>query len=177
MVGMTEIVKIPVERVKVLVGEHGATKKRIERRCNVELVIDPEGEIEIVGEAADIYFVRDVIKAIGRGFPSQASLKLLESEFGLYIIQMKEFAHTEKAISRLKGRVIGENGKIKMQIEEATDSFLSIYGNTVGIISRIDTMDYAKEAISMILNGARHTSVLAYLAKAKREIMEARLRT
>jgi rRNA processing protein Krr1/Pno1 len=37
-------------------------------------------------------------------------------------------------------------------------------------------MEYAKEAIGMLIDGARHASVLGYLAKAKREIVEARLK-
>lgn len=173
---MTEIVKIPAERVKVLMGENGTTKKRIEGKCNVELDIDPEGEIEIIGDPADVFFARDIIKAIGRGFTAESALRLMGHDYGLYIIQLKEHATSEKAITRLKGRVIGEKGKIKIQIEDATDSFVSVYGSTIGIISRIDSMEYAKEAIGMLIDGARHTSVLRYLAKSKREIMEARLK-
>ncbi|HSB46629.1 MAG TPA: KH domain-containing protein [Candidatus Bilamarchaeum sp.] len=173
---MSEFVKIPVERVKVLLGPGQSVKKKLEKRCNVELIVDAEGEVEIEGQPSDIFFARDVIKAIGRGFGPDAALKLLTHDFGLYIIPLKEFTSSENAMSRIKGRVIGEKGKIKGQIEEATDSYLSIYGNTIAIISRIDTMEYAKEAVGMIIDGARLTSVLGYLAKAKREIMESRLR-
>ena len=173
---MTEFMKIPAERVKVLIGPGGSTRKRIEKKCNVELVTDPDGEVEIIGDAADIFFARDIIKAIGRGFTPETAMRLLGHDFGLYVIPLKEIASSDNAIARIKGRVIGEKGKIKGQIEEATDSYLSIYGNTVAIISRIDTMEYAKEAVGMILDGARLTSVLGYLARAKREIMEARLK-
>jgi ribosomal RNA assembly protein len=174
---MSEFVKIPAERVKVLLGPGNATKKKVESRCNVELNVDTDGEVEIIGEASDIFFVRDVIKAIGRGYGPETALKLLTHDYGLYIIPLKELASSENAITRVKGRVIGENGKIKAQIEEATDSYLSIYGNTIAIISRIDTMEYAKEAIGMIIDGARLTSVLGYLSRAKREILESRLRS
>jgi len=37
-------------------------------------------------------------------------------------------------------------------------------------------MEYAKEAISMLVEGAPHTTVLNYLAKARREIMDSRLK-
>lgn len=173
---MTEIVKIPAERVKVLLGEGGATKKRIEGRCNVELDVDPDGEVQIEGDAADVFFARDVVKAIGRGFTAESALRLMGHDYGLYIIPLKEHASSDKAIARLKGRVIGEKGRIKAQIEAATDSILSIYGSTIAVISRIDTMEYAKEAIGMLIDGARHTSVLKYLSRVKREIMEARLK-
>jgi ribosomal RNA assembly protein len=173
---MTEFIRIPQERVKVLFGKDGNTKKRIEKKCNVELLVEPEGEVEIVGEAADVFFVRDVIKAIGRGFAPETALKIMGHDYGLYIIQLKEHIGSENALKRVKGRIIGENGRIKGQIEHATDSFISVYGNTVAIIARIDTMEYAKEAIGMIIDGARLTSVLGYLSRAKREILESRLK-
>jgi ribosomal RNA assembly protein len=172
----SEILKIPAERVSALVGEGGTVKAQVEKKCNVELQIDKDGDVEISGDPADIFFAKDVIKAVGRGFPPNQALKLMDHDFSLHIIQLKEITNSDKAIVRLKGRVIGENGKIKNRIEDATDSFLCIYGNTISIISRMDTMEYAKEAIAMLLEGARHATVLGFLAKSQREIMEKRLR-
>jgi len=171
-----EVIRIPAERVKALVGKDGATRKRVEQKCSVRLTVDPEGEIQISGDSADIFFAKEVVKAIGRGFGPRDALRLMGHDFGLYIIHLKEVAHTDKAIARLKGRVIGEKGSIKTQIESSTDSFLSVYGNTISIIAPIDTMEHAKEAIEMILKGARHSTVLGFLAKKKREIMQERLR-
>ncbi len=173
---MTEIVRIPSERVKVLIGREGQNKKRIEERCKVELAIDSEGEVQINGDPAEVFFAKDIVKAIGRGFSVDDALRLLKHDYGLYIISLKEVAHSDKAIIRLKGRVIGEKGSIKSQIESATDSVVSVYGNTVGIISRIDSMEYAKEAVTMLINGAKHSTVLSYLAKARRELMQERLK-
>lgn len=173
---MTDFVRIPAERVRVLLGKDDATRKKIEKRCNVKLVVDDEGAVEIIGDPADAFFVHEVVKAIGRGFSAETALRLLGSDYGLYVIALKEIISSENAIIRLKGRVIGEKGKIKAAIEDATDSYISVYGNTIAVISRIDSMEYAKEAIGMIMDGARHTSVLGYLAKAKRGILEARLR-
>ena len=173
---MTDFVRIPAERVRVLLGPDDATKRKIEKKCNVELIVDADGGVEIVGDAADVFFVHEIVKAIGRGFSAETALRLLGNDYGLYVIPLKELLSSENAITRLKGRVIGENGKIKAAIEDATDAYLSIYGNTISVIARIDTMEYAKEAIGMLIDGARHTSVLGYLAKAKREIFESRLR-
>jgi ribosomal RNA assembly protein len=172
----SEIIRIPAERVSALLGEGGATKASIEKRCKVELQVDRDGDVEIFGDPADIFFAKDVIKAIGRGFPAHQAMKLMDHDFNLYIVQLKDITNSDKAIVRLKGRVIGENGKIKSRIEDATDSFLSIYGNTIAIISRTDTMEYAKEAVTILLEGARHSTVLGFLAKSRREIMENRLR-
>jgi ribosomal RNA assembly protein len=171
-----EILKVPAERVHVLVGEGGITKRAIEQKCKVTLHIDKDGDVEIEGDPADIFFAKDVIKAIGRGFAPNQALKLMDHDLNLFIIPLKDMTNSDKALIRLKGRVIGENGKIKNRIEDATDSYLSVYGNTIGIISRTDTMEYAKEAVGFLLEGARHATVLGFLAKAQREIMENRLR-
>ena len=174
---MTEIVKIPAERIKVLIGEDGQTRKRIEERCRVVLMIDPDGDVEIDGDETDIFFAKDIVKAIGRGFDPKDALKLAEHDYNLYLIPLKEIIESDKAITRLKGRVIGERGKMRSEIEIATESTLSIHGNTIGIIARIDTMEYAKEAVSMLLDGAPHSVVINYLAKARREIMASRLKS
>ena len=173
---MAEILKIPAERVKALSGENGSTKRRVEKKCNVTLVIDSDGEIQIEGDPSDIFFAKDVVKAVGRGFAAEQALRLLDGDFALYIIPLKDITSSDKALVRLKGRVIGENGRIKTRIEEATDSYVSIYGSTISIISRIDSMEYAKEAVRMLLDGARHATVLVYLSKAQRELMERRLK-
>ena len=172
---MTEIIRIPEERVKVLIGKDGRTKKVIETKCKVELKIT-DGEVEVSGDATEIFFASEIVKAIGRGFEPRKAMLLLKEDFMFHLVALREILPSEKAIIRMKGRVIGEDGRIKTMIEESTDSFLSVYGNTIGIISKADTIEYAKEAVSMILNGARHASVLAYLSKAKREILESRFR-
>lgn len=173
---MTEIVKIPQERIKVLIGEHGNNKKLVETKCKVKLEIDSEGDVEIEGDTTEEFFAKDVVKAIGRGFGMKESLMLIEQDYNLYIVSLKDFVNSDKAITRLKGRVIGENGKMKNDIELSTESYLSIYGSTIGIIARLDTLEYAKEAVSMLLDGAPHAVVVNYLAKAKREILDSHLK-
>jgi ribosomal RNA assembly protein len=172
---MAEIIRIPEERVKILIGKEGKTKKMIEKRCSVELTVD-DSEVQVSGDATDIFFASEIVKAIGRGFEPRKAMLLLKEDFMFHLIPLREIVSSEKAITRLKARVIGEDGKIKTMIEESTDSFVSVYGNTIGIISKSDSIEYTKEAISMILDGARHSTVLAYLSKAKREILESRFR-
>lgn len=173
---MMELVKIPVERVKVLIGDNGRTKDMIEKKCNVTLTIEDEGDVEVDGDATDTFFAKDIVKAIGRGFAPKDALKLADQDYNLYLIPLKDIAPSEKAMTRLKGRVIGTEGRIKGDIEAATQSVISVYGSTIGIISRIDTMEYAREAVAMLLDGATHTALQTYLSKARREIMDTRLK-
>ena len=172
-----EVVKIPVERIKVFLETGGKIKKLLESKCSVHLHIKPgEDDIEISGNPTNIFFAGDVIRAIGRGFTPEIALRLLNQDYNLIILPLREVASSPKNITRLKGRVIGENGKIKLEIESATDSFLCIYGNTIGIVAKIDTMTHAREAVMMLLEGAPHVTVINYLSRIRREIYEARLR-
>ena len=169
---MSEIVRIPSERMGVLIP----AKKNIEEKCKVSLdILREEYEIIIGGDPADVFFARDIVKAIGRGFTANEAFYLLKQDYNLIIISLKDIIGSEKSITRLKGRVIGEKGKIKIMIEDATGATLSIYGNTISIIAQIDSMHYAKEAVEMLLDGAPHNTVINYLAKARREITEGRL--
>lgn len=170
-----EIIKIPTQRIAVLVGKNGESKKRIEEKCHVKLSISSEGEVELDGEEADVYFAREVVQAIGRGFDPVHALNLLKEDYQLSVIDLKEHARSENALHRIKGRVIGEEGKVKQEIENATDSYVSIYGNTVAIISKIDSIQYAEEAVLKIIRGARHSSLFAYLAGVRRKLMAERL--
>ncbi len=173
---MEEIVRIPADRVKVLIGEEGRTKSMLEKRCSIELSIEDDGEVRITGETQDVYFSKDIIIAIGRGFNPKVAIKLLEPDYAFYIMSLKEHLHSDNAIKRIKGRIIGENGRMKKEIEAVADCRISVYGNTVAIIGRIDGIEYAKEAIEKIIRGAKHASVYKYLANAKRRLFEERLR-
>lgn len=173
---MEEVIRIPAERVKVLIGADGKTKELVEKKCRIKLKIDIEGEITLSGESADVFFAKDVVIAIGRGFNPDKALKLAKPDYQFYLIRLKDYLSSDRAIKRIKGRIIGGEGKMKEEIETATGSDLSIYGNTVGIISSIDSIEYAKEAVEMLINGAKHSTVYGYLSRAKRRILESRLK-
>ncbi len=171
-----EIIRIPAERVSTLVGKGGKIKDELEKKARVTLNISPEGEVFIEGEMTDVYFAKDIVKAIGRGFEPKHALKLLKEGYCFYLIDLKNELDTENAIKRIRGRIIGEDGKVKTEIEEATDSYISVFGNTVGIISKTDGIEYAKEAVYKLIDGAPHTAVFTYLAKIKRQMFTDRLR-
>jgi len=171
---MEEIVKIPLERVGILKNEK--TKKMLENKCGIRIKVDDEGAVHVAGEPADVYFSKNVIAAIGRGFEPKDALLIVEKDYGLYIYHLKDEFGSENSIKRVKGRVIGEKGKTKREIEEATESKISVYGNTIAVLAKPDAMEYARTAIEKILHGAMHSSVYRYLADAKRKLFEERLR-
>lgn len=167
-----EILRIPKERL----GALREAKAAIEKHYTVTLVIGDDGEIEIGGETVWTYLARDAVRAIGRGFSPAQAMKLFKDDYSFYLIDLREHFSTENAMRRVKGRIIGEKGKVKAEIEQATGSDICIYGHTVGIIAPSDAMEYVKDVIGMIMDGAPLTSVSGVLARARDSIQFGRLR-
>jgi len=160
-----QYVKIPKDRVSILIGKDGKGKRYIEKKTKTEINVEKDGDVTIEGNPMDEWITKDIIKAIGRGFSPEKALKLLNENNTLEIIPLREFANTEKALKRKRGRVIGEKGKAKEIIENLTNTYISIYGKTIGIIGPYEGVDVAKEAIIRLLNGATHKSVYKFLEK------------
>ena len=72
-------VKIPKERVAVLIGKKGEVKKQIEETTGIAMEIDSkEGEVNVIGDdALMLYSTREIIKAIARGFNPEIAMLLL----------------------------------------------------------------------------------------------------
>ena len=86
-------------------------------------------------------------------------------------MDLREHTTTRNSLIRIKGRIIGEKGRTKIAIEQATDTKLAIFGHTVGIIGPKENIEYAKEAISMLISGARHSTVYKFLARVREKIL------
>jgi len=171
-------VKVPKERVGVLVGPDGVIKKNIEAKLMVELQIESEtGDVAVsLAENAEdpsmILRAKDVINAIGRGFSPEHAFRLIRDEEAvLDIIDLRAaFGKSETDIDRVKGRIIGMDGKTRRTIEELTDADISVYGHTVGIIGAIDQAEIAREAVQMLVRGSMHSTVYRFLHRKRREL-------
>ena len=167
-------VKIPLERVGVVIGPSGKDKRRIEEACGVDLVIDSEtGNVEIIltpetKDASILLQVENVIKAIGRGFSPQRAFKLLDEDVYLDVIDLTDYVGRSKnALDRVRGRVIGQNGRSREIIEELTGTYLSVYGHTVSLIGELEDLALAKEAVLMLVKGSFHKTVFNFLYKER----------
>jgi len=173
----TEYLKIPKERVGVLIGPHGKTKEIIEKTTETCIDVDSEaGSIAISPQenAEDplaVWKARFMVKAIGRGFNPEIALKLTDDDVMLEIINLPDYVgKSKKAILRQKGRIIGKDGKTRDIITEMTGTYVSIYGKTVSLIGEMEHLQIAKEAVEMILDGARHKTVYSFLERKKQEM-------
>ncbi|MFA5077494.1 MAG: KH domain-containing protein, partial [Candidatus Micrarchaeia archaeon] len=167
--------KIPPERVGALFGEGGEAKGRLEKLTETKIEVNKEGEVSIEGDSAKAYFLKDVVHAIGRGFSAKDAERLLNENYMLEIIDLREIVKGENNLARVKGRVIGEEGKMKLEIEAAAECKISVYGWTISIIANMDTMQYAKKAVNKIIDGAQLSTVFNDLARYKKEILANKL--
>jgi len=175
--------KIPKDRIGALIGPDGTVKDGIEKKLGVELTIDSEsGDITITlnPEAQDpsvLFRAREVITAIGRGFSPDRAFRLIRDEdAALEVIDLREiFGRSESELQRVKGRIIGQEGKTRRIIEELTDAEISVHGHTVSIIANSDEMEIARQAVQMLLRGSLHSTVYNFLNRKRRDLKKKKL--
>jgi ribosomal RNA assembly protein len=171
-----QVVKIPVERVGVVVGKNGAVKSEIEKECQVELVIDSKSGEVVINTLGDVgqsnpFKAIDIVTAIGKGFSPERAMRLLAENMMLTIIDLREYSgKSENAIVRLKGRIIGFEGKARRLIEELTGALISVFGHFAAIIGDPRQSKVAQDAIVMLATGSNHKTVYNMLQREKTKI-------
>jgi ribosomal RNA assembly protein len=172
-------VTIPQDRIGVLIGEGGATMRRIESEAEVRLDIDSETgsvSIESVGDPITGLNGPDIVKAIGRGFDPDAALSLLDDDVRMLdLLDLDAATRNRNDLRRQKGRLIGENGRTRQLMEELTGADVVIYGSTMGIIGGPEQVDAVRSAAEMILDGAPHGAVYSFLERRHNEMKTAGL--
>jgi len=169
-------VRIPLDRVAVLIGQKGETKKNIEAISGIKLNIDSEqGEVEIddreVKDPLIPLKIENIIKAIGRGFSPQNAVKLMDDFADFFVFDLCDYVgKKESHLRRLKSRVIGKEGRTKRVLEDLTGSKISVYGYTVSIISELDRMNILKKSIDMLLTGSKHATVYRFVESQMKEL-------
>jgi len=167
-----QVVRIPVERVGVVIGKEGAAKRHLEGELGVKLGVDSkEGLVTVKTENAekgDPFAATRVVEAIGRGFSPQRALRLLDEGAVLEVIDLRDYAgRSTNSLERIRGRVIGLKGKSRRVIEELTRCHLSVYGRTVAIIGEASEVQLAAEAVRSLATGSQHRTVYNTLQKAR----------
>jgi ribosomal RNA assembly protein len=169
---MQQEFKIAQNRIGVLIGKGGATKRGIEEKTETVLTIDSEeGLVAIEGEdPVGVLTAGSVVQAIGRGFSPESAFQLLDDEDLVFEqIDLSGIADTQRQLDRLRGRVIGRDGRAREQIEHMTGTRLSVLGKTVSLIGLPEQVKDARTAIEMLLRGVPHESVFAFLDRKRKE--------
>jgi len=183
MTGIDTFIRIPKERVGILIGPEGKVKQHIEERLQVKLEIDSEdGGVTIVlsEKAIDpslLLRAKDVVTAIGRGFAPEIAFRLIRNDEEIFdLVDLRlTFGRSDSDIKRIKGRLIGSEGKTRRLIEELTEANVAIYGHTVGLIGTFEEVDAARNAVQMIIEGCEHKTVYRYLQRKRTELKKEKL--
>jgi ribosomal RNA assembly protein len=167
-------VKIPQDRIGVLIGEGGETMREIEAAAEVRLDIDSETgsvKVESVGDPVKGLKGSDIVKAIGRGFAPEDALRLLDDDMMMFdVVDIDAAARNESDLRRHKGRLIGEDGRTRELMQELTGASVVIYGSTLGTIGDPQQVDAVREAAEMIIDGAPHGAVYSFLERKHNEM-------
>jgi ribosomal RNA assembly protein len=138
-------VKVPIDRVGVIIGPEGTVKQLIEQKSATTLDIDSKtGSIEIKESKDPLLAMQtiDVIKAIGRGFNPDKAMR----------------------------RIIGKSGKSREIFENMTETKISVMGKTVSVLGHTEHILVVRTGIEMLINGSPHGPVFSYLEKKRREL-------
>lgn len=163
-------IRIPADRVGTLIGKKGEIKKTLQDISGIKIDINTEeGEIVLhddveLEDPLKALQLMDVVKAVGRGFNPDKAMRLFEDDEYLEVVDLKEFIGERSGqMHRVRGRLIGKDGKTRRIIENLTGVDMVIYGNTVGLIGNSISLPVAKHAVELILQGSEHATVYHYL--------------
>ncbi len=172
--------KVSKARIAVIIGKNGEIKKGIEKALGVRINLDSNtGDCEILPLFDDpqtqynplnVLIAQKIVKAINRGFNPVKSMKLLQETYDIEIFNLFSIlGKSDKRIKRMKGRIIGRNGEMRKALERFGECYVSVYGKTISIIAEYENLQVSRKAISMLLNGMPHHSVLKFLERKYNE--------
>ena len=162
--------KIPKERIAVIIGKNGKIKEEIEKKCNVILDINSKTGEALVSSKIDTlheilpFVAIELISAIGKGFSPERAYRLTEENNSFLALDLRDYVgKSSRSVERIKGRVIGEKGKSRKTIEQLTGAYISVYGNHVGFIGLFNQIRLGRSAVMMLIKGSSHRSVFDML--------------
>lgn len=141
----------------------------IERELDVQISLK-QNIIEIrsiPGKTLPTNFLKaiSIVKAISYGFTPEIALRLLNDKHRLEVIDLHSIVKKQEDLKRIKGRIIGERGRVKKNIERIAGCNIVVSNDTVAVIGDIEKITRVKEAIEKIIRGSRYKSVYNYLRK------------
>jgi ribosomal RNA assembly protein len=160
-------------------------KEEIQDKCNVVIEIDSEtGNAIISSQSRELsaetepFKAVEVVTAISKGFSPRRAYRLIEGdEDTFHLIDLRDYAgKSYSSMERIKGRIIGEEGRSRRNIEDLTGAYLSVYGHSVGLIGKSDQIKIASDAVTMLSKGKTHKNVYNMLQEARRKAKMDRMR-
>jgi len=143
------------------------TKNRVKLENTLEVKITNRGrEVSVQGKPENEYIAEKVIDALNFGFPFAAAISIKNEENVFEFLNIKD--HTKvKDLKRVRGRIIGKEGRTLKTISNISDCYLERRENEIGIIGPTENIEHAQNAIISIIKGSKQTNAYAGLEKSK----------
>jgi ribosomal RNA assembly protein len=93
----------------------------------------------------------------------------------LDVIDLSKTVGTKNDMMRMKGRIIGKDGRTREIMERLSGSRVSVYGKTVALLGHPEQIRVARAAIEMLIDGAPHGNVYSFLEKKHQQLAKEEL--
>ena len=169
--GVTKLyVRVPLERIGVLIGHEGEVLRKVMERTGTKITVDSANGTVVIEPASpatspyNLLKAQDFVRAIGYGFSPERAMRVLEEDQVLIVIDLKQYVGSNpNHLTRIKGRIIGERGKARKNLEEMSGVYISVYDDYVAIIGDYESANAVKEAIELLIQGRQHSTVYRHL--------------
>ncbi len=151
--------KLLVEKIPRIIK----AKKKLRKELGVK-ISNRGKEVYLEGSGEDEFFAEKVIEAIDFGFSISHALRIREEDLDFERLNIKDYTKS-KNLERVRGRIIGKEGKALKVLSDLTDCFFEMKDNEVGIIGYPENIENAQKAIIQLAQGAKHGHVYAGLEK------------
>ncbi|MCX8208287.1 MAG: KH domain-containing protein [Sulfolobales archaeon] len=176
--GVTKVyLRIHEDRLGALIGEGGRVVRDLEARLGVRVTVNSVDSSVIVEPASaytpasNIIKCQEIIKAIDYCYSYERASRLYDDDVVLLVLDLKDFAgSSESHLQRVKGRIIGEEGRARKTLEEMTGTYISVCRDYVAIIGDYTRAELARQAVEMLAQGRQHSTVYKFLDRALREL-------
>jgi ribosomal RNA assembly protein len=141
------------------------TKNRKKLEEVLEVKIENRGkEVYIEGPAENEFIAEKVLRSLDFGFPYAVAIEIKIEDLMFEILNIKEYTK-QKDLERVRGRIIGTNGKTLKTLSNLTNCYIELKDNLLGIIGGPGLIKTAQDAIISLIQGSKQGNVYAYLEK------------
>lgn len=154
-------IKAAREFVKLVDGRFGARVELDEKELYIKVKPGPDVTVDSVLK------LREMIKAIALGFTPEQALELENDEYTLVVIDLKEYTDKPNHLRRIKGRIIGEEGRARRTIEYLAEVHMVVGDNYVAILGKMEDVEIARRAVEMLIEGKKHNTVYKFIQATK----------
>ncbi len=143
------------------IGRVVKNKSQVENELGVKIAVKGR-EVSIEGTPEDEYYAERIVEALNLGFPAEIAILIKEEDYVFEILNIKSYTK-RKDFERIRGRIIGTDGKTLKVLESLTKCFFEVKDNNVGIIGHADNIKNDQEGIISLIRGAKQSKVYSYL--------------